>query len=80
MLVIEGEVANVSDQVREIPPMRAELRDAARKVLRTWTFKAGETRLLPGESVLFSTRVEDPAAEAAGLSITFTKAPADARG
>jgi predicted Zn finger-like uncharacterized protein len=71
VLIIEGEVANVSNRVLKVPKLRAALRNAKEHEIRRWTFSAARTRLMPGESVSFMTRVEDPPQRATGLAITF---------
>ena len=71
MLVIEGEVANVSEVIRDVPEIRAALHGADKAELQNWTFKASETRLLPGEIASFSTRVEMPDKAAQDLGIGF---------
>ncbi len=75
VLVIEGEVANVSQGVREVPPLRGTLRDAQEHDLQQWTFGASASKLQPGETASFSTKLKNPAAAATGISITF--APSD---
>jgi hypothetical protein len=71
VLVIEGEVANVSEIIRDVPAIRAALHGADKAELQYWTFKASETRLLPGEIASFSTRVEMPDKAAQNLGIGF---------
>ncbi|MFN4282929.1 MAG: MJ0042-type zinc finger domain-containing protein [Alphaproteobacteria bacterium] len=71
VLAIEGEVANISSAARDVPTMRAIIKDGDREV-RSWTFKAAQARLLPGESASFVTSLRDPPANATGLTITFT--------
>jgi predicted Zn finger-like uncharacterized protein len=71
VLGIEGEVTNVSSAVREVPTMRAILKEGDNEV-QNWTFKAAQSRLLPGESASFVTNVRNPSPQATGLTITFT--------
>ncbi|HEY4134934.1 MAG TPA: zinc-ribbon domain-containing protein [Alphaproteobacteria bacterium] len=71
VLGIEGEVTNVSSAVREVPTMRAILKEGEAEV-QNWTFKAAQSRLLPGESASFVTSVRNPSPQATGLTITFT--------
>ncbi len=72
-LAVRGEISNGSSEERAVPRLRAVLKDAGERALSSWTFAAGGTRLLPGETTTFSTVVRDPDRRAAGLSITFTK-------
>ncbi len=71
VLIIEGEVKNISKYTYEVPKLRAALRDAEQDEIKNWTFSAVQTRLLPGESAPFVTRVKDPPPKAAGVAITF---------
>ena len=71
VLIIEGEVKNISKYTYDVPKLRAALRNAEQDEIKNWTFSAVQTRLLPGESAPFVTRVNDPPAKAAGVTITF---------
>lgn len=71
VLAIEGVVANVSSAARDVPTMRAIVKQGD-KDLQNWTFKAAQARLLPGESASFVTSLRNPPADATGLTITFT--------
>ena len=74
VLIIEGEVANDTSQVMDVPEMRASLTAEDDRVLREWQFAAESGRLLPGESSIFKTRVADPPGDAVNLSIEFIDA------
>lgn len=71
VLAIEGVVANVSPAARDVPTMRAIVKQGD-KDLQNWTFKAAQSRLLPGESASFVTSLRNPPSDATGLTITFT--------
>ena len=71
VLAVTGEVSNMSGSVREVPRMRGHLFDDKDRELQRWTFGAPEGRLLPGENVVFSTELENPAAGATRLIIVF---------
>jgi len=71
ILAIEGEVANISAASRDVPTMRAIVKEGDKDV-QSWTFKAAQTRLLPGESASFVTSLRNPPTGATGLTITFT--------
>jgi predicted Zn finger-like uncharacterized protein len=71
VLEIEGEIANVSDRVRDIPNLRGALFDAQNNELQHWIFSAPESRLLPGEKKTFKTAVRNPKPEATRLTIVF---------
>jgi predicted Zn finger-like uncharacterized protein len=70
VVVIEGDVVNVSNRERQVPHLRAALTADSRE-LNSWTFDATQSRLLPGESARFSTRTDEPDEEATGLSLRF---------
>jgi predicted Zn finger-like uncharacterized protein len=70
-LVITGTVVNTSPVPRDVPKMSAALRDANAQEIRQWTFEVEAKRLLPGESVPFETRAQNPPQDAKGLAIVF---------
>ena len=70
-LVIKGEVINTSEAVREVPNLSGRLQDSQGGTVHEWHFTATEARLLPGEIVIFETRVENPSSEAEALAISF---------
>lgn len=70
-LVVTGKIVNTSAVPREVPKMRAALRDAGAQELQHWTFEIEAKRLLPGESLPFETRTQNPSQDAKGLSIVF---------
>ncbi|MBI1777403.1 MAG: zinc-ribbon domain-containing protein [Proteobacteria bacterium] len=72
VLVVMGEIANMSTDVRDVPPLRAALRDSGRHELQSWVFPADTPRLLPGETVHFKSEFANPSAEAVDLTITFS--------
>jgi len=71
VLIVKGEVTNTSQTVRDVPHLRASLRNAGGAVLMSWTFATAQARLLPGETAPFVTRIENPSSEAAALNIDF---------
>jgi len=70
-LVIKGEVMNTSEAVREVPNLSGRLQDSQGGTVHEWRFAATEARLLPGEIVIFETRVENPSFKAEALAISF---------
>lgn len=73
ILVVKGKVTNTSDEVHDVPKLHAWIRAVDARELANWTFSANQTRLLPGETVQFVTRFQNPPAGAAALSINFSK-------
>jgi predicted Zn finger-like uncharacterized protein len=70
-LIIEGEVANVSQVAHEVPKLKVVLRDRDGNELQSWSFPVAEARLLPGASVPFRTSIPQPNAAATGVVVTF---------
>jgi predicted Zn finger-like uncharacterized protein len=70
VVVIEGLVANVSEQTRDVPLLRASLTDASGVQLAEWTFNAGAATLPPGGTAGFETSTKNPPREGS-LSIDF---------
>ena len=73
VLLIEGEVANVSREVRLVPNIRGAILDQGRRELSFWTFPPPEPKLLPGEAVRFKTEVRNPPDEGRELSMNFAR-------
>jgi predicted Zn finger-like uncharacterized protein len=71
VLLVEGEVANVSKEVREVPRIRGALFGGGREV-QHWEFAPSQAKLLPGESVHFRTVLRNPAAAAERLTMNFS--------
>ncbi len=71
VLVIDGEVANISNMARRVPPLRITLEDVGRHPIRSWTVVATQDRLQPGESAPFHASVADPGGKTVGASVSF---------
>lgn len=74
ILVIVGEVVNISEEVRQVPKLRASLLDVRQREIFSWVFAASKNELEPGQQTEFDTRVPEPPANARGLSIQFFEA------
>ena len=74
VLVVQGEVLNISTTLQTVPKLRASLRENGRDV-QTEIFQAAQSRLLPGEVASFVTRFKEPSPSATELTITFTDKP-----
>lgn len=70
VVVIEGDVVNVSTRDRQVPKLRVALTADGHEVTE-WTFEATQSQLLPGESARFVTRTNEPVEDATGLSLDF---------
>lgn len=71
VLVISGEVVNISSRLRNVPTLQGSLLDAGQNEIHSWTFSMAPEELAPGESGTFSTRVPNPPEGARGLEVTF---------
>lgn len=74
VLVVQGEVVNISTALQTVPKLRASLRENGREV-QAEIFQAAQSRLLPGEIASFVARFKDPSPSATELTITFTDKP-----
>jgi hypothetical protein len=73
VLLIEGEVANVSQKVQQVPKIRGAILGQDKRELSIWTFPPPEPKLLPGEAVRFKTEVRNPPEEGRELSMNFVR-------
>lgn len=70
LLVVEGQIINVSDVERMVPKVRAVSMGFDRKPVQTWTIDVSSPHLLPGEIATFHSTQRDPGA-VAEVMITF---------
>jgi predicted Zn finger-like uncharacterized protein len=70
-LIVEGEVANISQIARDVPTLKVVLRDRDGGDLQTLSFNVAEQRLLPGASVAFRTSIPQPNPAAASVLVTI---------
>ena len=71
VLVVSGEIANTSTEVREVPRLRVALLNVRGNEITDWSFTATATELAPGDATSFTTRYRDPPANARGVEVTF---------
>ena len=74
-LVIEGVIANTADAPRDLPLIRVALFDADNEEIQFVTVSPDQPALPPGETVGFTARLDNPAATARRIKVTF--APRD---
>ena len=74
-LVIEGVIANTSNGPRDVPLVRVARFDADNEELQFVTVSPDQLALPPGETIDFMARLENPAATARRIKVTF--APRD---
>jgi predicted Zn finger-like uncharacterized protein len=70
-LIVEGEVANISQIARDVPTLKVVLRDRDGGDLQALSFNVAEQRLLPGASVAFRTTIPQPNPAAASVLVTI---------
>lgn len=70
ILVVEGQIVNVSDQPQSVPRVKALALDAQQNLLQTWIIDASATSLQPGEIATFFSAQRDPGPVAL-LKLTF---------
>ena len=71
VLVVTGEIANVSGQQREVPPIRVALLDADRQELDFGLFDPPQPSLGPGALTRFEVELGAPPPEASDYSVSF---------
>jgi len=73
VLAVRGEVVNIADEVRVLPPLRVGLSDGGDppRELYHWTFTLPEKELAPRQSADFVTRLSSPPANARDLEVRF---------
>jgi len=74
VLVLTGEIVNVSNQVRAIPPIEAILRGDDGGALARWTFLATDVNVIPNEVINFTTKYLSPPPAAVGTGLNFASA------
>ncbi|HZH26749.1 MAG TPA: MJ0042-type zinc finger domain-containing protein [Azospirillaceae bacterium] len=71
VLALTGQVANVSDKARDVPPIRAVALDPDRRALQSWRIQTSPARLLPGEVATFASVQRDVGEQVAQIRVTF---------
>ena len=75
VLVVTGEIANVSGQQRDVPPIRVALLDADRRELDFGLFEPPQPALGPGAQTRFEVQLGAPPPEASDFTVSFGAAP-----
>jgi len=70
-LKISGNIVNNVSQPLEIPPLKAQVRDASQNILQEWQFTANSKRIIPDEFQIFTTEVAAEFDAASSVIITF---------
>lgn len=71
VLVVTGEIANVSGQSRDVPPIRVALLDADRRELDFGLFDPPQPALGPGGQTRFEVQLGAPPPEASDFTVSF---------
>lgn len=71
LLIVEGQVSNISKSAQTVPSLRLDIEDASGRSLFHWTVKTDRGTLSAGERTTFSTRLPDPPAGASKLFASF---------
>lgn len=70
-LVVDGEIANLSDAPRQVPRLRLALQNSAEKEVGSKIVDPPKTKLEPGEVEHFETQFLNPPDTATGVVVTF---------
>lgn len=68
---IQGKIENPTAEVQQMPPLRGVMLDAEGNTVHTWQFRTTQNQILAGQSITFTTVVEDFPPTARRLRITF---------
>jgi hypothetical protein len=71
ILVIQGEIQNITTARQLVPAIRVGLNDDNDMELHHWTFAADLAKLSAGDVTAFETRLTSPPAHASSLSVRF---------
>ncbi len=73
VLSVMGQVVNLSEVAQRVPNLRVVLHDEAKRELVSWLVPMPSAPLEPGQRVAFSTRRENPPADARGLNVSVER-------
>lgn len=71
VLVVEGQLVNITSRSIDLPRLRLAVRDASGKEIYTWTATAPKPQLGPGEAVAFRSRLASPPPDGANVEVRF---------
>lgn len=72
ILIISGFVNNTTSNALTIPVLRGAILNTKSEEIFVWTYEADSREAAAGESVAYTSRVENPPVGAVGFSVTFT--------
>lgn len=73
LLVIKGEIRNPTEQMQTVPTLAGKLMGTHGDVMQEWLFRAENQVMLPGEKTSFEYELPQPGADAAEVTVTFSK-------
>jgi predicted Zn finger-like uncharacterized protein len=73
VLVVEGSIANVTRQMREVPALRFALRGSDTQELYAWSIDPKSTTIESGDTIRFRTRLAAPPDQAADVQVRFVE-------
>ena len=71
ILVINGDIVNITGQMVTVPHLRFAVRNAARQEIYSWTAAPPRAMLAPGHGVAFHTRLASPPPDAHDVVVRF---------
>ncbi len=74
VLIVKGEIANLSASDAPVPPIRLALRSGTQEIY-AWSVDSPRRSLAAGETAQFSTRLPTPPPGAGDIEVRFTKNP-----
>lgn len=72
VMVVRGEIANVSDKERMVPMIRVVLLDGNKEVIQSAVAAPLKNRLPAGATIAFGAKLPEPSALARSLEVTFS--------
>ena len=73
-LVVEGDLVGTARNGMPVPPISVLVRDAAERVVKTYTIAPPRSRLAQGETARFAARFPDPPEQGRGVEVRFADA------
>jgi hypothetical protein len=71
ILVVEGNIVNVTGKTSSVPHLRFAVRNAAHQEIYSWTAVSSRAILPPGEAVAFRSRLASPPPDAHDVMVRF---------
>lgn len=75
VLVVQGEIANITGKKQVVPPLAFTVRDAKGAPIYSWTAATDVTSLEPGAKATFRRRLASPPAEGVDVLVRFAGKP-----